>query len=141
MNTREAVMTGSRQACCCCWCGVGKTLFLLHRRQLHTFYCAVLPFFLESPFCPWMPRDASCFGPSTSRRQPTRRRSCSDSTKNLLVQYVIAALMYCHSSAHNLGLLSRNSWGGEELCTDLMIHRGTAAVEWAEHSTGQIFSP
>ena len=24
---------------------VDKTLFLLHRRQLHTFYCAVLPFF------------------------------------------------------------------------------------------------
>lgn len=121
------------------WCGQNfvpfapqTTAHLLLRR---------FAFFLESPFCPWMPRDASCFGPSTSRRQPTRRRSCSDSTKNLLVQYVIAALMYCHSSAHNLGLLSRNSCGGEELCTDLMIHRGTAAAEWAEHSTGQIFSP
>ena len=84
----------------------GMQAGVLHRPKLCSFCTAadnctpsIAPFcfFPESPFCPWMPRDASCYGP-TSRRQPTRRGSCSDSTKNLLVQYVIAALTYFYHS-------------------------------------------
>jgi hypothetical protein len=73
-----------------CWCR-GQNFVPFAPQTTAHLLLRRFAFFLESPFCPWMPRDASCYGP-TSRRQPTRRGSCSDSTKNLqLVQYVIAA--------------------------------------------------
>ena len=140
MNTREAVMVGLRQACrpVCC---TGQN-FVPFARQQTTAHLLLrrFAFFQKVLFAPGCRVMQAAMAPPVVDSRPDAAAALTQ-PKICLFNMLSQLLRISITHNHELLPLSQpwNSCGGEELCTDLMIHTGTA--EWAEHSTGQIFSP